>query len=122
MKIERIYRCLTDPMRVRILSVLNQGPLCVCHIQEILNESQVKTSKQLAYMKKMGALSVRREGAWNIYSIDKEAHPVLKHNLDYLNGKVPEYPIFEEDLKKREQLIKKVSEEAVNCPDEISCC
>ena len=43
----QIYQCLCDPTRLRILHLLTQTPLCVCHFQEIFNEPQVKISKHL---------------------------------------------------------------------------
>ena len=36
MDLIRIYECLCDATRLRILHLLTHGPLCVCHIQEIL--------------------------------------------------------------------------------------
>ena len=33
----QIYRCLCDKNRLRIVHLLKQGPLCVCHFQTVLN-------------------------------------------------------------------------------------
>lgn len=46
-----IYKCLCDETRLRILNLLQEGPLCVYHVQEALQVPQSKISKQLAYMK-----------------------------------------------------------------------
>ena len=50
----QIYKCLCDELRLRILNLLQEGPLCVCHLVEILDCEQVKMSKQLRYMKELG--------------------------------------------------------------------
>ena len=54
MEASELYKCLADPIRLRILSLLEQGPLCVCHLQDLLAVPQVKMSKQLASMKALG--------------------------------------------------------------------
>ena len=45
MSLVQIYQCLCDETRLRILNLLHEGELCVCHIQDILGEPQVKISK-----------------------------------------------------------------------------
>ncbi len=48
MSLIQIYQCLCDETRLRILHLLQDGELCVCHFQQILEEPQVKISKHLA--------------------------------------------------------------------------
>ena len=36
MKLVKIYECLCDPTRLRILNLLKSGELCVCDVQEVL--------------------------------------------------------------------------------------
>ena len=69
MKLVQIYECLCDPTRLRLLHLLQQGPLCVCHLQEILREPQVKISKHLGYLRARGLVTARREGNWMIYAL-----------------------------------------------------
>ena len=54
MKLLQIYRCFCDETRLRILHLLTQGPLCVCHFQNILQVPQVAVSKHLAYLRAGG--------------------------------------------------------------------
>ncbi len=77
----QVYKCLCDMQRLRILNLLHVSPLCVCHLQEILGETQVKTSKQLAYMKKLGMLTSERHGQWMVYRLAASPHPLLIANL-----------------------------------------
>ena len=65
----QIYQCLCDLTRLRILNLLTEGELCVCHFQEILSEPQVKVSKHLAYLKARGLVVARKEANWMIYSL-----------------------------------------------------
>src|SRR5664279_387768 len=69
MNLVQIYRCLCDKRRLRILNLLKQGPLCVCHFQDILQLPQVAVSKHLAYLRKTGMVEARRHEQWMIYSL-----------------------------------------------------
>ena len=69
MELVQIYECLCDETRLRLLNVLAQGPLCVCHFQEILCEPQVKISKHLAYLRARGLVEVERQGNWMVYEL-----------------------------------------------------
>ena len=64
----QIYQCLCDLTRLRILNLLTEGELCVCHFQEILGEPQVKVSKHLAYLRTRGLVLARKEANWVIYA------------------------------------------------------
>ena len=58
-----LYKSLADESRLRILNLLQSGPLCVCHVQAALQLPQPKVSKQLAYLKKNGLLTSRRHNS-----------------------------------------------------------
>ena len=45
--------------------------VCVCYFVEILKQSQPKISRHLAYLRKAGIVSARREGKWMHYSIER---------------------------------------------------
>jgi len=100
MDLVAIYECLCDRTRLRILNLLCRGPLCVCHIQEILGESQVKVSKHLSYLKSHGLVSVRQEANWRIYSLVERPNRALKINLACLQDCSAEDRTFRSDLGK----------------------
>ena len=66
----RIYRCLCDETRLRVLHLLQQGPLCVCHFQDILQLPQVAVSKHLACLRDCGLVTARPEGRATAYSLN----------------------------------------------------
>ena len=113
MELVNLYKCFSDKQRMRIINLLNEGPLCVCHIQEILEETQVKISKQLQYMKKLGVVLGRREGIWMIYSLSEPAHPVLVANLLSIRE---QDACFVEDLKRRYVIIQCYANKFSECP------
>lgn len=75
-------RAISDPTRVRILLMLREGELCVCHITAGLGMSQSATSKHLAVLRGAGLVADRREGQWVYYRLETE--PVNAHNLAFL--------------------------------------
>ena len=98
MELVRIYECLCDATRLRILHLLGQGPLCVCHFQAVLDEPQVKVSKHLAYLRTRGLVEVEREGNWMIYRLPARRPPELDANLRCLQDCAREDPVFRRDL------------------------
>jgi ArsR family transcriptional regulator len=99
MSLVNIYQCLCDPTRLRILHLLTQGPLCVCHFQEVLGEPQVKISKHLGYLKARGMVEARREANWMIYSLPARPSRELKANLACLQDCVSEDRTFRRDAE-----------------------
>ncbi len=100
MDLVRIYECLCDRTRLRILHLLGQGPLCVCHFQEVLGESQVKISKHLAYLRARALVETERHGNWMIYSLPARRAAELEANLKCLQDCVQGDPEFGRDLEK----------------------
>ena len=99
MDLVQIYQCLCDPTRLRILHLLTQTPLCVCHFQEILDEPQVKISKHLAYLKQRGMVVGERDQNWMIYSLPRKRDVELKANLECLQDCAQTDPVFKRDLR-----------------------
>ena len=104
MDLIQIYQCFCDRTRLRILHLLSQSPLCVCHFQEILGEPQVKISKHLAYLKARGMAKAERHGNWMIYSLPPKRDAELEANLKCLQDCVQTDPEFRRDLKKLTKL------------------
>lgn len=106
MKLVEIYQCLCDETRLRLLHLLLRGPLCVCHLQAALGESQVKVSKHLGYLKTRGLVTVRRAGNWMIYALpeEKSRPPELRANLACLQDCAAENAVFAKDLARLKKL------------------
>jgi len=104
MRLVQIYQCLCDLTRLRILNLLEGGELCVCHIQEILGESQVKVSKHLAYLRTHGLVESRKEGHWMIYRLPSRLSRELSANLACLQDCANENEIFRRDVGRRRRL------------------
>ncbi|MDP3073838.1 MAG: metalloregulator ArsR/SmtB family transcription factor [Opitutaceae bacterium] len=97
MQLIKIYECLCDRTRLRILNLLLEGPLCVCHFQGILREPQVKVSKHLAYLKRNGLVEAERCANMMIYRLPRKRPAQLKANLACLQDCVREERAFRDD-------------------------
>ena len=115
MDLIEIYQCLCDRTRLRILHLLCQGPLCVCHFQELLGEPQVKVSKHLGYLKTRGLVEATREGNWMVYRLPEKSSAELKRNLACLQDCVREDSAFRRDLEKWKKFSSKVGDDSPLC-------
>jgi ArsR family transcriptional regulator len=115
MSLIQIYQCLCDPTRLRILNLLTQGPLCVCHFQDVLGEPQVKISKHLGYLKSHGVVEARREANWMVYSLPARPSRELKANLACLQDCTQEDPIFRRDAERLRKARGKFAESSPIC-------
>ncbi len=77
-QLEHVFKALADTTRLRILGLLLTGEVCVCHIHESLDVPQPKASRHLAYLRKVGLVTTRREGLWVHYRVAALPEPVLE--------------------------------------------
>jgi ArsR family transcriptional regulator len=110
MHLVEIYECFCDETRLRILNLLREGELCVCHFQEILGEPQVKISKHLAYLRARGLVEARKEANWVIYRLPARPSRELAANLGCLQDCATGNAVFRKDSEKRGRLIGKFAE------------
>ena len=115
MDLIRIYQCLCDQTRLRVLNLLSQGPLCVCHCQELLDEGPGKISKHLAYLRTHGMVEATREANWMVYRLPRKPSPELKANLACLQDCAREQSVFQADLAKLRRLHGKFTDTSPIC-------
>lgn len=116
MNLVRIYQCLSDDTRLRILNLLGDGPLCVCHFQDALQLPQVKISKHLAYLRKHGVLCARRSENWMIYSFPSAIPPELMANLQCLQKCTAKNRVFMDDRKRLKKVLS-----GCETPEDVCC-
>ena len=72
-----VYAALADPTRLRILSLLGEDEICVCHLHASLDVPQPTASRHLAYLRKSGLVEARRDGIWMHYRLAPIENPVV---------------------------------------------
>ncbi len=65
----RRYHALSDPIRLKILYLLRDQPLCVCVIKRFMRIADSKLSYHLTVLKEGGLVEGEYHGNWNIYSL-----------------------------------------------------
>src|SRR6266568_9461315 len=77
-----LFAALADRTRLRLLNLMNGREVCVCYFVEILKQGQPKISRHLAYLRKAGVVSARRDGKWMHYRIERPEDPGAAAILD----------------------------------------
>jgi ArsR family transcriptional regulator len=70
-----LFKALADRTRLRLINLIGEDEVCVCFFVEVLKTNQPKISRHLAYLKRAGVVSARREGKWIHYRIVEPADP-----------------------------------------------
>ena len=95
-------RALSDPIRVRMLSMMAEGRgccdfsasgvpveegeegICVCEFEEAFSMGQSKVSYHVKKLKDAELVREERRGKWTFYSLDREAASGLLGEADHL--------------------------------------
>jgi ArsR family transcriptional regulator len=118
-RLESTYKALSDRTRLRILALLVDGELCVCHIHDVLRLPQPTTSRHLAYLRRAGLVEARREGTWMHYrlaDIDPVLHGVIQtaaHAMSHVGAAEKDRHRFEKHAGKRLTVVT---------TPQVSCC
>ena len=72
--------------RIKILTALSSGELCVCDISKIIGMTMSAVSHQLKILKTAKLVGFRKEGKTVFYSLaDSHVMTILKQGLDHIN-------------------------------------
>jgi ArsR family transcriptional regulator, arsenate/arsenite/antimonite-responsive transcriptional repressor len=115
MDLVKIYECLCDRTRLRILNLLLTGPLCVCHVQQVLREPQVKVSKHLGYLKRHGLLEAERCGNRVVYRLPRKRPAALGANLACLQDCAADERVFRDDAARLAKVRARFGPETPAC-------
>lgn len=85
---EAFFRALADRTRLRLLNLMGPDEVCVCFFVEVLKTNQPKISRHLAYLRRAGIVSARRDGPWMHYRIaepnDEDAARILRETMAWM--------------------------------------
>jgi ArsR family transcriptional regulator len=79
--IELFLRALSDRTRLRVINLMDDTEICVCTFVEVLKTNQPKVSRHLAYLKRAGLVTARREGKWMHYRLSEPSDPYAANML-----------------------------------------
>ncbi|MGB0620882.1 MAG: ArsR/SmtB family transcription factor [Myxococcota bacterium] len=67
--LQKVFKTLSDPTRIRILRLLEQEELIVGELMDILGMAQSRVSRHLAILREAGLLTDRRDGTFVAYRL-----------------------------------------------------
>ena len=67
--LELLFKALADRTRLRVIHLIGDDEVCVCFFVEVLKTNQPKISRHLAYLRRAGLVSARRDGKWMHYRL-----------------------------------------------------
>ena len=73
----RVYHALSDPIRLKIVYLIRDQPLCVCVINRFTQLSGSKLSYHLNILKESGIVTGEYHGNWIIYSLTEKGRKIL---------------------------------------------
>ena len=69
-RLSHIFKALGDPTRLKMITALRGGEMCVCDLAAFLGLSESAVSHHLRRLKDLALVSPRREGQVLYYSLD----------------------------------------------------
>jgi ArsR family transcriptional regulator len=98
-QLESLFKALSDKTRLRILALLGNNEVCVCHIHDSLGVPQPTVSRHLAYLRRAGLVDVRRDGVWMHYQLARALAPATQQVLDAAIAALTQVPTTAADRK-----------------------
>lgn len=113
MSLVQVMKALSDETRIRILNLLNEGDLCVCELEVLLDINQSNTSRHLNKLTNAGIIDYYKVAKYVYYKINENT--------------IKEYPFISEIIDehatklklciKDHERLKKYRNSGLNCDD-----
>ena len=103
----KLFKALSDEIRIRILKILLERECCVCEVMQALNISQSRASRNLGILEDAGFIESRRDGLWIVYSIDKkEMSSYATSLIELLRGSIVNEEIILQDKERLSRAVR----------------
>jgi len=109
--VDLMFRAFSDRTRLRILHMLRGGELCVCDLVTVIDAPQPKISRHLAYLRKAGLVSARKDGLWSHYQLTAARNKFHQKLLECLENCFQDVPELAGDA----ELLKRIKRQKACC-------
>ena len=96
--IAQLFKALSEPVRLRILTLLLENERCVCELMAALDLPQSTISRHLAYMKNAGWVEGERRGVWMYYRLTENKDEFRQGLRQVLAAYLPQTKVGAADL------------------------
>lgn len=110
-----VFKALGDENRLRIMSIIIKGKVCVCELENILDLSQSNVSRHLNKLKLAELIKSTKKAQWIYYEINEAFFINNKFLFTYLNAIFNNEMIYKDDTEKLEEY-------KINSCEKPSCC
>lgn len=105
-QISQFGKAISEPNRLRLLMLLQDQEVCVCHLISILALSPSTISEHLSVLKSAGLVQARKEGKWIHYSRASDSK-LFSQILELAQSELTLEAVIKSDQQKLYSLIKK---------------
>jgi ArsR family transcriptional regulator, arsenate/arsenite/antimonite-responsive transcriptional repressor len=119
-QLEVVFKALADKTRLRILALLGNNEVCVCHIHDSLGVPQPTVSRHLAYLRRTGLVDVRRDGVWMHYRVSRSLDPLAQRVVNAAVDALMQVPTTNQDRKQFQRAFGQLY--VLDSPAGGSCC
>lgn len=111
-----IFKALADETRLRILSIIFNGEMCVCEIEKSLGLTQSNASRHLTALKDAGILLNCKHAQWTYYKLNDKFIKNNKELYDYLFINLKSLRSYNEDVRRinKNKLINLCNDKIIN--------
>jgi len=107
----QVFKAFADETRLRILSLLSHGEMCVSDIDAVLGVGQSRVSRHLDYLKKTALVDSQRRGQLIVYRLDVEHHSEAQGILEIWKQWGQTTQTGQADWQKYRQLVQRIPRE-----------
>lgn len=105
-------RALSDPTRLRILTLLDKSELSVNELQDITHMGQSRISTHLGLLQESELLESRRDGKRSFYKINPEGGEVAREFIQLAVRGAKELPDYAADMLNLKRILQRRTQEA----------
>ncbi|HUX48985.1 MAG TPA: metalloregulator ArsR/SmtB family transcription factor [Dehalococcoidia bacterium] len=103
----KLFKALSNEIRIRILKVLLERECCVCEVMQALNISKSRVSRNLGTLEDAGFIKSNRDGPWIVYSVDrKELNNYGTSLIELLRGSLVDEEIILQDKQRLSRAVR----------------
>lgn len=99
MNLLQIIKALGDETRLRIVNLLNNGELCVCELEHLLNINQSNASRHLNKLTVAELITFEKRALYVYYNINKELYEEFPLLTEFLNKESSKLKKCQSDLE-----------------------
>jgi len=104
-ELQRIFKTLSDPTRVRILGVLEREELAVQELMDVLGMAQSRVSRHLAILREAGLIRDRRDGTYVFYRFTLPREGAWGDSWEFVARHLRDDPTAERDIAALERVM-----------------